>query len=221
MKGYILVEGKGELGAADNLIARLWSEAGFWQPWAQAVRWNNLHQRVNATTGGVEKAIGWARAKGDAGALLLLRDEDDGCPKERGPEIASWVRALSPPFPVAVVLFHREYEVLFLPCVEQMAGRPIEGPDGPRPGLLPGTRYDGDWEAKRGVKEWLTLHFPSGRSYKPTLDQCAMTRMIHIPTLRGAGVPCFGTLERALVFLGVSFGTSGVYPGAEGTVLGR
>ena len=55
MKGYILVEGKGEIGAVDNLVARLWSEAGFWQPWAKAVRWSNLHQRTNATVGGVEK----------------------------------------------------------------------------------------------------------------------------------------------------------------------
>jgi hypothetical protein len=218
MKGYILVEGKGELGAADNLIARLWSEAGFWQPWAKAVRWNNLHQRANAKTGGVEKGIAWACAKGDAGALLLLRDEDDRCPKQRGPEISAWIRALSPPFPVAVVLFHREYEVLFLPCVAQMAGRPIVGPDGEaRAGLLPGTRYDGEWEAKRGVKEWLTAQFPEGRSYKPTLDQYAMTKMIDIPTLRSAGIPCFGTLERALAFLGTSFGALGVYPKAPGT----
>jgi hypothetical protein len=41
-----------------------------------------------------------------------------------------------------------------------------------------------------------------------------MTKMIHLPTLRAAGVPCFGTLERALGFLGASFGASGVYPGA-------
>jgi hypothetical protein len=103
--------------------------------------------------------------------------------------------------------------VLFLPCLEQMAGFPLVGPDGQeRPGLLPGTRYKGDWEAKRGVKEWLTEHFPAGRSYKPTFDQLPLTRMIDLPTLRAAGVPCFGTLERALSFLAVAFGKGGVYP---------
>ena len=112
-----------------------------------------------------------------------------------------------------MVLLHPEYEVLFLPCVEHMAGRPLVGPDGnPRPGLLPGTRHVGDWEAKRGVKEWLSAHFPEGRSYKPTLDQHAMTKMIDLPTLRAANVPSFGTLERALAFLGDAFGSAGVYP---------
>jgi hypothetical protein len=207
-RGYILVEGHGEVGAADNLVTRLWQEAGHWQPWAPALRWLNLHQRR-----GIEKGIGSIRAKGDAGALLILRDEDDGCPKERGPELASWARELAPPFAVAVVLLHREYEVLFLPCLDRMTGHPIIGADGQkRPGLVPGTRYEGDWEAKRGIKEWLSTHFPTGRSYKPTLDQLPLTRLIDLPTLRSAGVPCFETLERSLAFLASSFGTPGVYP---------
>jgi hypothetical protein len=207
-KGYILVEGHGEVEAAGNLVTRLWHEASRWQPWAPPIRWKNLHQRK-----GIEQGVGRICANQDAGALLILRDEDDACPKERGPEIASWARALASPFPVAVVLLHREYEVLFLPCLDQMVGRPIVGADGhERPGLMLGTRYEGDWEAKRGVKEWLTEHFPPGRSYKPPLDQLPLTRMIDIPTLRAASVPCFGTLERALAFLASSFGASGVYP---------
>lgn len=216
MKGYILVEGHGEVGAVDNLVARTWQDRGFWQPWSKAVRWNNLHQRTNPRHGGIQKAIEWAQAKNDVGALLLLRDEDDACPKSRGPQIASWIESLSPPFPVAVVLFHPEYEVLFLPCIEKMAGQSIDGPGGPRPGLLAGTRHSGAWEANRGVKEWLTDHFPKGRSYKPVLDQAPMTRMIDLPTLRAADVPCFGTFERALDFLGVRFGQPGVYPPTAG-----
>lgn len=208
MKGYILVEGHGELGAADNLVARLWREAGHVQPWAPARRWVNLHKQS-----GIQKGVEATAARGDAGALLILRDEDDACPRERGPEMASWVRALRPPFPVAVVLFHPEYEVLFLPCVDRMAGRPIRGADGQdRRGLLAGTRFEGGWESRRGVKEWLSDHFPPGRKYKPPLDQLPLTRMIDLPTLRAAGVPCFGTLERALAFLAGVFGRSGVYP---------
>ncbi|AUX37746.1 MULTISPECIES: DUF4276 family protein [Sorangium] len=210
MKGYILVEGEGELGAAENLITRLWHEAGHWQHWARAITCKSTHQRK-----GIEKGIGLVRAKRDAGALLILRDEDDACPRERGPQMASWVRELDPPFPVAVVLMCREYEVLFLPCVELMAGRPLIGPDGQeRPGLLPGTRWEhsDDWERTRDIKGWLSDHFPPGRVYKPTVDQWPMTRMIDVPTLRAAGVPCFGTLERALAFLASSFGGAGVYP---------
>lgn len=210
-RGYILVEGHGELGAVDNLVVRLWQEAGRWEVWAPALRWNNIHKAE-----GVGKGVGYVRSLADAGALLVLRDEDDACPKARGPELSAHVRALSPPFPVAVVLLHREYEVLFLPCLEQMAGRPIVGTDGrKRPGFPEGTRYEGDWEAKRDVKGWLTSQFPPGRAYKPTLDQLPLTQRIDIPTLRAANVPCFGTLERGLRFLAANFGGAGVYPPPE------
>ncbi len=145
---------------------------------------------------------------------MVLRDEDDACPRQRGPEAAGWLRTLSAPFPIGVVLFHREYEVLFLPCLTTMAGRPLVGPDGmERPGLLAGTSFEGGWESRRGVKEWLSQHFPAGRSYKPTLDQLPMTKLLDFPTLRRAEVPCFGTLERALSFVLSNWQTpGGVYP---------
>lgn len=79
---------------------------------------------------------------------------------------------------------------------------------------MPGSIYEDDWEAHRGVKEWLSRHFPRGVSYKPTLDQLPMTRMLDLDVVRAAGVPCFGTLERALGFLAASIdaGTRDVYP---------
>lgn len=206
----MLVEGHGEVAAAGNLVTRLWQDAGRWQPWAPPRRWKNLHQRK-----GIEDGVRRTSAEPDVGALLILRDEDDACPKECAPLTASWVRQLAPPSPVAIVLLHREYEVLFLPCVEKMSGQPIVGVDGQRrPGIRPGTKYTGGWEARRGVKEWISDQFPPGRAYKPTLDQLPMTRMIDIPTLRGADVPCSGSLERALEFLAGEFGRSGVYPRA-------
>lgn len=146
---------------------------------------------------------------------MILRDEDDACPRSVAPLVASWLRALGLPFPTAIVLFHPEYEVLFLPCVGQMAGRPIEQrPGQERPGLLPGTVYEGEWEAHRGVKEWLSRHFPRGVSYKPTQDQLPLTRMLDLDVVRKARVPCFGTLERALGFIGgaITTGAVGVYP---------
>jgi len=203
-KGYVLVEGHGEIGAAHNLIARLAIDLELPLTWAQPVRWKNLHLRR-----GVEKGVEFIRAKQDAGALLLLRDEDDSCPRSKGPEIASWIRERNPSTPTAIVLLHPEFEVLFLPCLEAISGKPIDG----RQGLLAGTRWDGaTWETRRGVKEWLTEHMPPGRAYKPTLDQLPLTRMIDISALRRACVPCFGTLERALAFLGGSLDSKGVYP---------
>jgi len=66
------------------------------------------------------------RGKPDASALLALRDQEDGCPRADAPSLAERFRGLRLPFPVAVVLAYREYETLFLPCIEHMAGQPLE-----------------------------------------------------------------------------------------------
>ena len=151
----------------------------------------------------------FVRAKPDVRALLILRDEDDSCPKHRGPEMAAWLRDLGLPFPSAVVLLHPEYEVVFLPCIDLMAGKLLDG----RPGLDARTVWDGaSWEVRRGVKEWLSRHFPRNRRYKPTLDQLPMTRMLDFDRVRHAEVPCFGTLERAVTFLNRSRDPGDVYP---------
>lgn len=90
-----------------------------------------------------------------------------------------------------------------------MVGKPLNG----RSGLRPDTTWTASsWEARRGVKEWLSTNFQNGRAYKPTLDQLPLTRLIDIEALRAAEVPCFGTLERAVGFLARSFGKGGVYP---------
>jgi hypothetical protein len=205
-KVYILVEGHGELGAADNLISRLSANLGLNKTWAPARRWKNLHHKA-----GFVKGTSFIRSKADVDGLLILRDEDDACPRERGPEMAAWLRELQLPFPAAVVLLHPEYEVLFLPCLERMAGKTLGTGAAARPGLILGARWEGDWESRRGIKEWLTAHFPPGRSYKPTLDQLPLTRLVEFEALRKAELACFGTLERSLAFL--ARGNAGeVYP---------
>ena len=114
--------------------------------WGTPIRWKNLHLRK-----GIESGARYVASQSDVGALLILRDEDDACPKDMAPEAASWIRQLELPFPSVLVLLHREYEVLFLPCIPQMAGRSIVDRTGrERPGLMSGSRYEGDWEARRG-----------------------------------------------------------------------
>lgn len=118
---------------------------------------------------------------------------------------------MSLPFPAAIVLFHPEYEVLFLPCLDRMAGKMLGTGAAARPGLRPGTQWEGSWESRRGIKEWLSDHFPQNRIYKPRLDQLPLTRLIDFGVLRNTDLPCFGTLERALRFL--AEGSAGeVYP---------
>lgn len=207
---YVLVEGHGEVEAVGNLLTRMTHRLGDHVPWARPLRWKNLHQwEVGRGGGGVRAGVEYVRSKQDVASLLVLRDEDDGCPRELGPMTASRIRELNVPFPVAHVLLKPEFEVIFLPCLDLMAGRSIEG----RVGLADGTRWDGEtWETRRGVKEWLSRQFPKDRAYKPTVDQLPLTRMIDLDVVSNADVPCFGTLERALRFLVSDRVGGAVYP---------
>jgi hypothetical protein len=197
-KGYLLVEGHGEVEAAQNLIARVSQTVGLHLPWSRPLRWPNLHQWQGIRTGGVTAGAEFIRSKPDAGALLILRDEDDQCPKQVAPSMAAQLRTLNLPFPTAYVLLHPEYEVLFLPCLSEM-------------GFPPWDRNS--WEAHRGIKEWLSGKLPKGRAYKPSVSQLGMTRKIDLNMLRAADVPCFGSLERGLAFLAAHLAQPGyVYP---------
>ena len=210
-KLYALVEGHGEVASVQNLLVRISQSQKCFQPWGDPLRWQNLHQwEPQSGRGGVLKGVNFIRSKQDVGGLLILRDEDDMCPRDLAPEMATRLRDLGLPFPVAYVLLHPEYEVLFLPCLEEMTGT---FPDG-RPGLVTGVTWDGDsWEARRGIKEWLSKHFPRGRGYKPTMDQAIMTSKIDLDVLRRSDVPCFGSLERGVHLLCEHMGSAGVvYP---------
>jgi len=217
-RGYLVVEGHGDGQAALNLVIRFWQTMRLaTMHWADPIRGKNLHQER-----GIRKAADLIRSKHDAAVLLILRDEDDGCPKDLAPTVANWLRNAQLPFPSAVVLAHREFEAFFLPCIHLIAGKPLVGPTGVvREGLLPGTTFVGDPEAVRGVKEWLSRHMPGGRSYKPTLDQLPMARFVDFTVLRTTQppLPCFGSMERALRFLDgqIISRAAGVYPvGASG-----
>jgi hypothetical protein len=180
--------------------------------WAEPYRGKNLHQQR-----GVQKVCEYVRSKENAQAILLLRDEDDGCPKNLAPIAAEWIRSMGLPFPGAVVLAHREFEAFFLPCISKLAGCTLQGPHGiERAGLVLGTTFSGNAENIRGVKEWLSEHMLPGRAYKPTVDQLPLTRMIDLSVLRSSDppLPCFGSLERALKFLAqqIQIGCRGTYP---------
>lgn len=205
----MIVEGHGEQDAVLNLLTRLWADLGLGHlTWAEPLRGKNLIHRS-----GVEKSCELIRRKRDTELLLLLRDDEDGCPKADGPAIASWLRELALPFPSAVVLAYREFESLFLPCVDRMAGKPLEGQANvKRPGLRSDARFEGDFEAKRGVKEWLSTQMPKGTSYKPAVDQLPLMRFVDFSRVRASGLPWFGTLERALRYLDEHRGRGAVYP---------
>lgn len=203
---HVLVEGHGEVDAIGNLLARVAQGLGVWLPWAKPLRWTKLHLRE-----GVERGANFVRSQPGVAGLLVVRDEDDDCPRETGPQVAAWLRELGLPFPSAVVLLKPEYEVLFLPCIAAMAGRALGEGKLARPGLRADAAWEGPWESRRDVKGFLSSQMPAGRSYKPSVDQLPLTRLIDLAALRDAEVPCFGTLERAVRFLSAA-GPGEVYP---------
>lgn len=209
MPGYVLVEGHGEEAAVLNLVNRLWSDLGLPRlHWRSPVRLRNLHQTI-----GVQRGCELIRSRADAEALLILRDDEDHCPREVAPSVAATLRALALPFPTAYVILYREYETLFLASLGSIAGRELVDDRGVRrPGIAATATYVGDPERTRGAKGWLSQQMPPGRSYKPTLDQLPMTRMLDFSQLRASGLPCFGSLERGLRHLGENLGTGAVYP---------
>lgn len=206
MRFYVVVEGHGEPEAILNLLHRLQGDLKL----SPAV-WGRPIRKVVTNRPRAEEVAGLVRGRGDAAGLLITRDGDDDCPRDSAPELATWLKGMGLPFPVAVVLFHREYETLFLPCVSAMAGQPLEHHR--RPGLVSSAQFDGDFEAVRDAKGKISSMMPSGRVYKPTTDQLALTQMLDFSMLRTSELPCFGTLERALTFL-LSASSSGgqVFP---------
>jgi hypothetical protein len=206
-KSYIVIEGRGENGSVEHLLRRLSIDLGHPEAfWKVSGRTTNL-KSASALIQQCEKL----RARGDCDRALLLQDDEDGCPRLDGPRLSAVVRGLDLPFPVAVVLFFREYETLFLPCLHAMAGRPLKDDRGIELApLAADARFSGDPEAVRNAKKAINQFLPRTHPYKETTHQIALTRLLDLATLRASELPCFGTLERAVAFL--LEGTRGVYP---------
>ncbi len=209
-RGYILVEGHGEVNAVVNLLTRLWRDLGLPDAnWAQPIR-----PRRITTDDGVRQACEQVRGKPDAEMLLLIRDSDDGCPHNDAPRLARVIHEMHLPIPAAVVLAYREYESLFLASLSTIRGQELVGPSGvKRPGITRSAAYNADPSARRDAKGWLSMNMPKGRIYKETLDQLPLTRLVDFETVRASGLRWFATLENALRFLAARRTGSGhVYP---------
>jgi hypothetical protein len=82
-------------------------------------------------------------------------------------------------------------ESIYLPCLTEMAGVKLRDPNSgmERPGLRPDAVFQGDPQAIRGVKEWLSDHMSEGRRYKPSVDQLPLTRLVRFDLLRASRLP--------------------------------
>jgi hypothetical protein len=216
MNLFVVVEGDGDHDALPVLIAKLAGVLGLSNlphiarnRGASVAPLNADKPRGRAR---VEARCEIYRARPGVCALLLTQDSEDSCPKDLAPEIASWIRPLDLPFPVAVVLFYREYETMFLAASGTLRGKELKGQVG-RTGLPTSAVYHGDPEARRDAKGWLGEQL--GRRYTETIDQEAFTRTLDFTDPVLGNLSSFRRLGSALKFLATHAGSgkSGIaYP---------
>lgn len=187
----VIVEGHGDVEAVPILLRRMLAEIA---P-SQIVK---IHRPIRVPRMRVvkprelERAIELACAllRGE-GAILVLLDADDDCPKQLAPHLLARAEEVAGPLPVSTVLATREFESWFLAAAASLAGcrglpAPLVPPESP--------------ESIRGAKEWLRERMPSARGYSETLDQPALAATFDLEAAR-RGAPSFAKLHRDLLRL--------------------
>lgn len=121
--------------------------------------------------GGIEKFIRYSWKERDCGAIVVLLDADKDCPLSLAQDLTRRVEAIGLLFPVVIVVAKRMYETWFLASIATIAGHldlPVD--------LIPPPNV----EDIPNPKAWIEEHFPTGRAYKETQDQEAMTKLMDI-----------------------------------------
>ncbi|WP_380161777.1 hypothetical protein [Kineococcus sp. R86509] len=208
----VTVEGHGEVAAAASLVSRVLKAQGSAAVFPSVP--TPVRFKIDAP-GQLETACEYARSKRPAG-LLITSDWEDGEPCHDAPRLAARIRGLDLPFPAAIVLFFREYETLAISVADKLSGKELQVAK-TRPVTLADAKPLPDPEVPRDAKGWVGKNLMGGRSYKPTLHQLPLTRLMQPADLRAADLPSFRRLERALNHLvrHAQAGTSGVYPPRE------
>ncbi len=141
--------------------------------------------------GELERAVELAaRQAGTDGSILILLDADDACPAELAPRLLERAEQTRPDRRVFTVLAKSEYESWFLAAAESIAG--VRG-------VADSVMSPPDVETIRDAKGWLSARMPSGRSYRPTLDQAALSARLDLNAARRA--PSFDKMWRDLAKL--------------------
>lgn len=204
---YVAVEGHGELGAMDNLLARLATHTGLSLLFKEAKRYPKLQIEE-----GISKVINVAEVTDGVTGVLIIRDEDDRCPKESIPQIMDIVRRNHVRLPVAFVLLYREYETLFIPCLNYFLNKEVTMGTGKKVVLITERQeHEIDPESKRDAKGYISRHFKED-NYKQTIHQLPLTRLINFEVLDESDLACYGTLKRALSFLADHEKRVNIYP---------
>lgn len=170
-----IVEGKGDVGAVRELVRRIAYANGFFGVKVlNPLRIHRHYIRIDNSEFGRYLALARRRVGGN-GAVLLVFDADDDCPKEIGPQLQQELSRRLAPLPTAVVLANREFESWFLAAIESLRG-------------CRGIREDAvsptDPESIRGAKEQLRRLMVPGREYRAKIDQVAFAAQLDLHLAR-------------------------------------
>jgi len=168
-----IVEGDGDFQAVPILLRRALAEN--LNNYAWEIARPKIAHSLPALRKRLSDFIRYAQMEPDCGAILILLDLDDGCPKEQACLLVEEIRKEYLRCPVAVVLVHREYEAWFLASAESLRGyhnlqEDLHPPESP--------------ETIRDAKGWLSEHMPNGIIYKETSHQPAMTTQMDFELLK-------------------------------------
>ncbi|MBI4676019.1 MAG: DUF4276 family protein [Elusimicrobia bacterium] len=146
-----IVEGHGEADAVPVLLRRLACEAG-------------ARDSALLSEHGLQTSVELALMYENCGGILVLFEDEDGCPAELGPLLGRWAAVRAGGVPFAIALAHREYEAWFLAALDSLRGRR---------GIAREAKWDTDPERPRGAKE--ALEKLMERPYRETQDQAALS----------------------------------------------
>ena len=173
-----IVEGDGEVKAVPLLLRRVLGE--------RHSRYDIRIQRPINARGKTkllrkfDSFLEYARRDRECGAVLVLLDGDEDCPRNLAACLAQTAVRLNMSVPVAIVCAHREYEVWFVASLDSETGDNIRA----TLGLAKTVAYDGDIELIGSPKGWIQVQMPQSSGYKETQDQPALTPFIDIEHTR-------------------------------------
>ena len=165
-----LVEGPGDIDAVPGLLYNILHQRHQWWDWQVAPP--KQVRGLGALKKRLDRLMIYSEREVEGGGILILLDLDDGCPKTEALNLAQQIRSLNLSCPVAIVFACREYEAWFLASLSTIAKNTE---------ILPtDLKYEGNVEAIRGVKGWLTRQMPPGRAYKETTHQKVFTNLMDL-----------------------------------------
>ena len=191
MQPILIIEGQGDQSAVSYLIREVSAYGCF--PASNPIRKQSIPRLSKPNE--LERIVGYALSREDGDSVLILLDTDEHCAKE---VVENWVpriRAMNPAKKVGIAFFVREFESLFLCCLDLIAGQyPEYG------WKLEEWDVEEDHEAPRGAKQRLSRYMAKNKGYKETIDQPKFVSVLDFRRL-GERTRSFQHLNDLLIWL--------------------